>query len=182
MIEVEKRSFINEYLYNELLKVFKDNIKTTKQITYYFDCDQDFRIMFMKEKIKLWLKEGIIHDDVRKEHEVLIDKKYDKTLLDMLYLLGYKVKIKWFRIRNEFMYNDINFTLDYTKGYGYIIEGEILVDNEEEIEKAKDKIEKAFANLDIVISGKEEFKTKYEDYCLNWEHYTKDIDEDSFFE
>lgn len=180
MIEVERRSFITKDIYDEILNKFKH--KTTKQITYYFDGDKDFRMMFMKDKIKLWLKEGQMHDDFRKEYEVLVDKEYGNTLLDMLHALGYKEKIKWYRTRNEFTHNNISITLDYTEGYGYIIEGEILVSNEEKIDNASKQIELMFNDFNINISNKQEFKDKYENYVVNWSNYTKDIDEENFFD
>jgi adenylate cyclase class IV len=182
MIEVEKRSFITKNIYDKILTKYQKKIITTKQITYYFNGEKDFRIMFMKDKVRLWLKEGHMHDDYRQEYEVLVDKQYGNTLLDMLHALGYSEKIKWYRIRNEFIYEDINITLDYTEGYGYIIEGEILIDDEQRIDKATSKIEKMFNDFDINVSNKQQFTDKYNDYVNNWLEYTKNANEETYFE
>jgi adenylate cyclase class IV len=77
---------------------------------------------------------------------------------------------------------EISFTLDYTHGYGYIIEAEIIVSNENDIKEAEIKIEDALRQIGIEISPKTEFKEKYNDYVINWQEYTKEIIEESFFD
>lgn len=56
MIEVELRSFITKEKYDELIA--KYNVEAQKQITYYFDTKQDFRMMKTKDYTQLWLKTG----------------------------------------------------------------------------------------------------------------------------
>jgi len=56
--------------------------------------------------------------------------------------------------------------LDYTKGYGYIIELEILSTDLEK-DDALESLRKKFAELEIPITPKEEFKKKFEWYKQN---------------
>jgi len=180
VIEVEERSYIDEKTYNGLLEKFKDNMQETKQITYYFSGDKDFRLMITKEYLQLWLKEGNIHDDAREELIVKIDPKYKKEILLMLKSLGYEIEIKWFRRRCETEYEGYDLTIDYSAGYGHIIEIESIIDNEDMIDETKGILRKMLEDLGINISLKQEFKDKYNDYKVNYYKYTKDINEDEF--
>jgi len=81
--------------------------------------------------------------------------------------LGHGVEIKWFRKRNTFLWEGISVMLDYTKGYGYIIELEKMsdLDNKEQtLVMLRDKLKK----LDIEETPKHIFKDKYEHYKNNW--------------
>lgn len=183
MIEVELRTFLTENKYYELLNYFKNNgcsINTQKQVTYYFSGKQDFRLMLTKNFCQLWLKKGELHDEAREELVVKIDNQYRQSLISMLKALEFDIKIKWFRIRNSFVWNNFDVTLDYTHGYGYILEFEMLVENEENVEEGKQILKKQFDELDIEIVDKQLFKDKYEDYKENWQTYTKDISEEDF--
>ncbi|MGE5456632.1 MAG: CYTH domain-containing protein [Ignavibacteriales bacterium] len=183
MFEVEQRSFISKEKYNELINDFKNKkvkFNESKQITYYFKGDTDFRIMYTKDYTKMWLKKGQIHDDAREEMEVLVDNKYRSDLSKMLECLGYEVEIKWFRKRLEGSYQDIKLTIDYTAGYGYIVEVEKIVTDESLIDETKNKLVDILKSFNIEISDKQEFKDKYSDYKINWSKYTNDINEEKF--
>ncbi len=182
VLEVEQRSFISEEKYHELIAYFKEqgvNFTETKQVTYYYLGEIDFRLMKMVDKTKLWLKGGQIHDDVRKELEVFVENEYRDTLEEMLAILGYQVEIKWFRKRLEGEYQGLALTLDYTVGYGYIIEIEKLVANENLVTDAKKELIDFFQKLKIPITDKADFQKKYEDYRINWRNYTN-VDETAF--
>lgn len=183
MIEVEKRSFITKEKYYELTNYFKNNkyeIKEERQVTSYFKGETDFRLMNTPNYLKLWLKKGQLHDDAREEMNVLIDKKYEMDLLKMLQVLGYLVEIKWFRKRLELKHQIFNVTIDYSVGYGYIVEFELMVNDDSLIEDAKKQLQTVFKEFSIAESSKDEFNVKYNDYKINWNDYTKDIDEEAF--
>lgn len=183
MFEVEKRSFISEDKYNELISHFKSHnyyLKEERQITYYFQGNIDFRLMNSSKYLKMWLKKGNLHDDIKEEMSVIIDKKYETDLLKMLVILGYEVEIKWFRKRLQLTYRDFEVTLDYSIGYGFIIEFKLMINNELDIDKAKKRLEDVFIDFGINTSSKEEFTNKYNDYKENWENYTKGINEEEF--
>ena len=179
MIEVELRSFISEDKYNELIN--KYNANTQKQITYYFNSEQDFRMMKTKECTQLWLKTGKMHEESRLEKVVKVDNKYRADLESMLNLLDYDVDIKWYRTRSKIALDqNAEMCIDYTIGYGYILEIEKQVEDEANVEEAKALLRKDFENLGINVSEKSDFDTKYKDYVQNWKEYTKDVDEEAF--
>lgn len=124
-IEVEVRSFVTEEKFGELMKFFQENAELVKkdcQETTYFDCDQDLRIQRNDYFSKIWLKKGEMHDDCREEFEIKFDKEDFPHLENLFSALGYNVKVKWFRDRHSFLWQGIDVSLDYTKGYGHIIE------------------------------------------------------------
>ena len=63
--------------------------------------------------------------------------------------------------------------MDYTKGYGYIIELEKM-SSEAEKEKDFETLKQKLLSLGINLSSKEEFDKKYQDYKTNWKELTKD--------
>jgi len=169
-IEVEVRSFITKEKYDELLEFFKKNaefVKEDYQETYYFDSDADLRIQKNNFFSKIWLKKGKIHDDFREEIEIKF-KREDFENLEKLFLdLGFNVEIKWFRKRYHFKWEGIDVMLDYTRGYGYIIELE-KISNEEEKADIFKMLKNKLKIIDVNQTPKEEFDKKYKYYKENW--------------
>lgn len=175
-IEAEARSFITKEQYEKLLDFFKQNAKLLKedyQETFYLNCEQDLRIQRNNFYSKVWLKKGKMHDDSREEIEIKFDKTQFEELEQLFLALGLQVQIKWFRKRFEFLWEDITLDLDYTKGYGYIIELKKM-SSEESKEKDFERLKQKLLSLGITPSSKEEFDKKYQDYKLNWKELTKD--------
>ncbi len=174
-IEVEIKSLITKEKYEELLKFFERNATLTKedyQETFYFDENSNLRIQRGTSSAKLWHKSGNVHDEFMEEIEIETKRDDFEKLEKFLNKLGHNVKIKWFRKRKQFDWKGIEVCLDYTKGYGYIIEIEIM-SSEEEKEKNLAILKQKFGELNIEITPKEEFKKKYENYIKNWEELTK---------
>jgi predicted adenylyl cyclase CyaB len=169
-IEVEIRSFISKEKYEELIKFFNENselVKEDSQETHYFNCEQDLRIQKNNKGAKIWLKKGKIHDDAREEIEIFTEEKSFDDLGRLFEDLGYNVGIKWLRERKQFNWDGIKVCLDYTKGYGYIIELEKKTDEEHKGEiliKLKEKLNQ----LDIPLTSKEEFDEHFNYYKENW--------------
>jgi len=171
-IEVELRSFISEEKYKELLDFFKKTAKLVKedyQESYYFDTKEDLRIQKNNLFSKVWLKKGKIHDDAREEIEIKFDREEFENLERLFLSLGYNIEIKWFRNRNQFEWNGIKVCLDYTKGYGHILELEILCFKEEQ-EKALETLKERFKELNIEITLRKEFEKKFTFYKENWKN------------
>ena len=176
-IEVEVRSFISEDQYGELLDKMKEEaefIEDDYQITYYFTGDVDLRIQKNNNFAKLWLKGGKIHDKHREEIEVKFDREDFDKLERLLILLGYEVEIKWFRKRNKFDWNGIKLTIDYTKGYGHIIELEKIAEENEDKDKIYKELEGKLKSLGIDITPKEKFDEKFKYYKENWKTLVED--------
>jgi hypothetical protein len=64
--------------------------------------------------------------------------------------------------------------LDYTKGYGYIIEIEKLCE-EKDKNYYEDLIKSKFKELNIEITSKEDFSQKFKDYEKNWRNLTNNL-------
>jgi len=168
--EVEIRSFISRNQYNELLKFFKKEGKFVNedyQETYYFDSKEDLRIQRNKFFSKIWLKKGKIHDDHREEIEIKFDREQFKDLERLFLSLGFGVEIKWFRKRYTFKWQGLEAMVDYTKGYGYILELEKVCPKEGK-EKALKMLKQKLKTLNIPLTPREEFDKKYEYYRKNW--------------
>ncbi len=174
-IEVEIRSFISKEKYEELLDFFKENskqIKEDNQETHYFNCEQDLRIQKNNQGSKIWLKKGKIHDDAREEIEIFTrDDKFEE-LGRLFNNLGHEVEIKWLRKRNQFNWDGIKVCLDYTKGYGYIIELEKM-SSEEDKENVLKELKNKLKELNIPLTPKEEFDEKFNHYKENWKELIK---------
>jgi predicted adenylyl cyclase CyaB len=169
-LEVEIRAFISKEKYEELIEFFKQNatfVKEDYQETHYFDCEQDLRIQKNNKGSKVWLKKGKIHDEAREEIEVYTqDESFDK-LGELFNALGHNIEIKWLRQRNQYDWNGIKVCIDYSKGYGYIIELEKLGSEENKNEILYELREK-LKELNIPLTPREEFDERYEYYKQNW--------------
>ena len=169
-IECEIRSFITKNQYNNLIKKLKKEtrfLEKDEQITYYFDCKQDLRIQKNSKFSKIWLKKGQIHDENREEIEVRTDKNDFNKLEQIFLALGYKIEIKWFRKRHSFRWGTLDVAIDYTKGYGYIIELEKMT-TEKQKSKTLIYLKNKLSELKIPLTPKEEFNKKYQYYKKNW--------------
>lgn len=170
-IEVEIRSFITEEQYKNLIERFKREAQflgEDEQVTYYFDTPQDLRIQKNTNYSKTWLKKGNLHDDHREEIEVRYAKE-DFEKLEQLYLaLGYNVQIKWFRNRHSFKWGDVDLAIDYTKGYGHIVELEKMCE-ESEKENALSLLKSKMQEIGVELASKEDFQKKYEYYKARWQ-------------
>ena len=174
-IEIEIRSFISEKQYKKLLSYFKRNSKLLIddiQETIYYDCPRDLRIQKNRYFSKIWLKKGKIHDDSREEIEIHMDIEDFDKLKSLFKELGYGIDIKWLRERKEFKWNGINVCLDYSKGYGYIIELEVM-GKEDEKESVLKMLREKLKELGIEETSKEEFNKAYEEYKKNWKRLLK---------
>ncbi len=171
MIEVEVRSFLTKEKYEELKRFFMKAAEfrgEDYQVTYYFDGASDLRIQKNNSFSKIWLKKGKIHDAARKEIEILF-KREDFEKLERIFLtVGFKIKAKWFRQRLSFIWNGISVSLDFTKGYGYILELERLCE-ESEKESAAEFLAQKMEELDIPLTPKAEFDKKYAYYLQHWQ-------------
>lgn len=169
-LEVEIRAFISKEKYEELIKFFNENSELVKedfQETHYFDCEQDLRIQKNNKGSKIWLKKGKIHDDAREEIEIFTEEKSFDELGKLFNELGYNIEIKWLRERKQYNWKNIKVCLDYTQGYGYIIELEKKTDEkhkEEILAELKEKLNE----LNIPLTSKEKFNERYEYYKQNW--------------
>jgi len=176
-IECEIRAFVTDGQYGELLDKLRSiavYAGQDDQTTYYFEGngDPDLRIQRNARGAKIWYKGGKMHDDARREIEILCHGDGDFGKLENLFLaLGYRVSIKWFRARHIFKIGDVTVTLDDTKGYGKIIEFEKIC-REHEREAALAELELKMGELGVVPTPKEDFDRRYAEYKKDWRSLT----------
>lgn len=174
-IEVEIRSFLSKERYEELLDFFRKNAELLKedyQETFYFDCEQDLRIQRNNFFSKIWMKKGKIHDSHREEIEIKFNREDFERLENLFLSLGFNVQIKWFRKRFEFQWGEITVCLDFTKGYGHIIELEKM-STEDNKEKEYETLRQKLKSLGVEMTPKEEFDKKFLYYKENWKTLTE---------
>lgn len=174
-IEVEPRSFITKEQYGKLIRYFNKRAKRIskeRQVTYYFSGQHDLRIQKSNDYAKVWMKKGKIHDQAREEIEIKFAKE-DFDLIYKLFLnLGFKKEIEWRRQRQTYRWGKISTMIDYSEGYGYIIEMEVMTDNQNK-EKALKSLEKRFDELGIAITPRKEFEREFSYYKKNWQKLLK---------
>ena len=176
-IEVELRSFISKELYLKLKDFFEKEgqlISSDNQETHYFDTIKDIRIQRNNYFSKIWMKKGKLHDNHREEMEIKCGKDDFKKLIHLFESANISTTIKWFRKRHTFEWQGISVMLDYTKGYGYIIELEKM-SNSEEKEQTVQLLKQKFSQLNIPITPKEEFNERYNHYKDNWKELTQEL-------
>jgi len=174
-IEIEVRSFITQKQYKELIKRLNKKAKFRDEIreeTIYFNGSKDLRIRNNGKNAFIILKGGKIHDRWREELEVKCNSKDFRRLEKLFQKLGYKIRIKWFRKRRLYKLNGINIFLDYTKGYGYIIELEMIISNRQ-IKTIQRKLKDKLKSLGIKITPKKEFDAKFKYYKEHWKKILK---------
>ncbi|MFC1752924.1 CYTH domain-containing protein [Thermoproteota archaeon] len=169
-IEVEVRSFISKEKYEQLLVWMKENaefLSDDEQITYYFDCEEDLRIQQNRYLSKVILKKGKMYDEHREEHELEFERERFADLEKFFLALGYGVEIKWFRVRNNFKWKGIDVAVDYTKGYGHVLEMEKM-STEEEKSQVLEELKQKTKELGVELTPKEKLLESYEFYRKNW--------------
>lgn len=170
-IEVEIRSLITQKQYNSLLRFFNKEGKflgKENQTSYYFSGKHDLRIQKSDSYAKIWMKKGKMHANAREEIEVKFSKNEFENAKNIFLALGYYIEIKWFRKRNTFIWKGISVMLDYTKGYGHVIELEKMC-KESEREKIQKILRDKLNFLKIKETNKKDFDEKFKYYKNNWQ-------------
>ena len=170
-VEVEVRSFVTKEKYEELLSFFRNNaefVNEDYQETFYFDSKEDLRIQKNNFFSKIWLKKGKMHDESREEIEIKFGKSEFEKLEKLFLSVGFNVQIKWFRTRHTFKWQGVDVMVDFTRGYGYIIEIE-KISEEQEKDKTLAMLKEKLEQLGIKQTPKEEFDAKFKHYKEYWQ-------------
>lgn len=169
-IEVEVRSFISPRQFEELKEFFKSSgkfVSDDDQVSYYFSGSQDLRMQRNNFFAKIWAKKGKIHDEQREEIEVRFDRTGFEKMAAVLAVLGHEVEVKWFRKRSTFEWNGVSVMLDFTEGYGYIIELEKMCSSDEK-DAAIEDLRQMMRELGIDATPREVFDERFQYYKKNW--------------
>lgn len=166
MIEVECRAVISKEKYDELNNgLFKDR-PMEHQHTVYFEAENDLRVMLIDNfHCRLWLKTGKLHDNQRKEIEIIDRGSNFLKYIEIFKLLGLPIKCEFDRRRMKIEYEDgFTYCLDDTTNYGYILEIEKMCETEEEAKLYEEIIKLKFKALDIEITPKKVMNEMFYNY------------------
>ena len=170
MIEVEIRSFVSKEKFAQLYSLMQaegEHMATDEQETHYFDVPQDIRIQQNNFSAKMIIKKGAVHDEAREEIEVKMPREQFSELQTFFAALHYQVRVKWFRTRHTFRWQGLTVMLDYTKGYGYIIELEKPGEPGDQaavLAMLKEKL----ASLDVNQTERAVFEERFQHYQAHW--------------
>ncbi len=173
--ELEIRSFLSDEEYEKLRSRFDSQARLVKeddQVTMYYSGRADLRLQKNNAGGKIWFKSGEMHDEIREEIEIKISAEDFDKATKLWEELGYEVEIVWFRYRRQYEKDGAKITLDDTKGYGKIIELEILSDAENNAHDLQ-KLKIMMNDLGVKLTDREEFETKFAYYKENWRELTK---------
>ena len=95
--------------------------------------------------------------------------------------LGYVSNLKYYRTRSRAKLEyGIELYLDYIVGYGYIIEVVKDVQDESKIDLTKIELGNFLESLDINVMSEKELDKRREEYVLNWDMLTRNVNEQNF--
>lgn len=181
MIEVEIRSFITKEKYLELIERLKSEgefLGEDFQETHYFDAKEDLRIQRNNLFSKIWMKRGKIHDEQREEVEIKFARGDFEKLEKIFLAAGFSISVKWFRTRHSFKWQGVDVAVDFTKGYGFILELEKMAD-EASKEKTLEMLKEKMKILGVPLTPKDEFNRKFQYYKENWRKLAEEIGHNS---
>ncbi len=169
-MEVETRSFLSGDEYVRLIKFMEsdaEHVEDDEQSTFYLSGENDVRLQKNSSGAKIILKGGKIHDEYREEIEVKFKKEDFDNMVAVVCAAGHEIEIKLFRMRKEFLWRGTKVCIDRTKGYGDIIEIEILC-GEDEVSDARKKVGELMKELDVAQTPRYVFEERFNHYKKNW--------------
>ena len=177
MIEVELRSFLTEQQYTVLLERFRsdaESLGVDEQETYYMvpaaesgALPVDLRIQQNTKGAKIWMKLGKMHDTAREEIEIPCARDDFAKLRQLFTTLGYRVGVPFYRTRHHFRWEGIDVMVDFTKGYGYVLELERQTDAAG-ADAALSQLEQRMRALGFSPVTKDEFDARLAEYLAHW--------------
>jgi adenylate cyclase class IV len=166
MLEIEKRGFLTEEQYNNLLDFLNKNGKSLgaddKDVVYYIYSDKLLKAVhnISKGNAKISLKMNKIGaSSVFPETEVFFSENdFDKIKLIFEKITEPDKVMKGIQKRKNFLYKGCEFAIKWSKEWGYHFEVEIVVKDENEVSKAEEKLEEVAKELEIKILTENELK------------------------
>jgi predicted adenylyl cyclase CyaB len=91
----------------------------------------------------------------------------DQRLLDA----GFQYQAKWSREREEYLCNGANICLDKNAGYGYLAEFEKVLQDQSEVEAARDELRALMAQLEAEELVQDRLERMFAHYNSHWAEY-----------
>lgn len=179
-MKVEKRTFISKEKYDQLVAFLDQNSVKKKreyQIVNTFRSDHDFRIIVTKHYIKLNLKKN---GRTSEEYNVMINPIYHQDLIGIYQNLGMVITLKRYRIRNQYIYQNLFITVDDVHKYGYVLR--VMAEDQETGTKAEEALTSFLKQQAVTLLPSSEFNERFTTYRLNWPEFTKDMNDHEFLQ
>jgi len=163
--EIEHRGRIYKDKIDEIVEIFQEKGKFLGQkkrlsliwctaktnISEVKDEKIDLRLRVTNGKSEVVLKHGKWGSaDSRKEFSFDVDNDQFWDYLEFLRILGYKNFLLTPTIKNDYLYDGVEFSLVEVPGWGYYFEAEILTEAEN-IETANEKVHQTITSLGLSI-------------------------------
>lgn len=159
--EVELRALLTEKQYNHLLNHFNGLAKGEKNDmeTYAFllkDKNIKVKNMVSKKKAKITFKDGAEYRQQTNEVELPIHPKDVKKAVSFIQALGYPHYVPSKQKRLDYKIGEITISLKNETHWKHHVEAEIIVNNKNDISKAKEKLHTFFKELHLSPMTEEE--------------------------
>lgn len=166
MLEIEKRGFLTEEKYNQLIEFFLKNAKNLgqddKDVIYYIYPDKLLKAVhnISKKNAKISLKMNKIGEgSVFPETEVIFpEKDYEKIKFILDNTTNPEKVMSGIQKRINFVYKDCEFAIKWSKEWQYHFEVEKLVNDESLVADAEKELNSVAEELGIRIMTEDELK------------------------
>lgn len=166
MLEIEKRGFLTEAEYNNLLDFLEKNGQNLgaddKDVIYYIYPDKLLKLVknISKGNTKISLKTNKIGEgSVFPETEVFFAKDdFDKLKIILDRIVQPEKVMEGIQKRRNFKYKDCELAVKWSKEWGFHFELELVVDSEAHIQVAENKLDEIAKELNIKIMTEQELK------------------------
>lgn len=119
-VELRVKSFITKNQYDSLLKYlnsFAEFINKDNIVIYDFSHPNELKIQKDSSASKISVKKG-----GKETLNVSLKKEEFDDLVDVFESLGFDISLKWFKAIHQFKWNEIDITVSFIRGYGYVVE------------------------------------------------------------
>ncbi len=172
-IEVEVRALLSDAEYRRVKAFLRKHAKylgSHRDQNTYFDREGRLRISVEPHGAFLKYKSGRIHAKAREELFVPIRRRDIKKAEVLFERLGFPVVVRWSRYREKFSWRGTTLTLDNTRGYGRMIDIEMMA-TPKTTAKTYRKLQDLMAALGIKPTPAAKIKRHYRWYLRSWRKF-----------
>lgn len=122
--------------------------------------------------IKAAIGEGdSVHGTARLEFDSSVKDMTIEELDQAILNCGFSYQAKWSQVRKEYKCKDMNVTLDFSPGYGYMAEFEIVSPSKELIIQHREKLRETMRQLGAEEADSERLERMFAYYNAHWQEY-----------
>jgi len=169
-VDCEVRVLLNEGQYEGLkARLFGDATLLGEdwEETRYYEGPHDLRIQKTGSRARLLLRQPKAIGSAQERIEIPVAGHQFDDLANFLDALGYKVGIVWHRHRMTFAWGGMSASLDYTKGYGHVLEIKKSV-LQEERERVNRELHELLDLLNLRATPKPVLHDRFTWYRMRW--------------